>query len=120
MIRIWSKTAQPLSAHLDQQLTQQSRNLNPGTTAGDIDYYTSSTAKARIAIGTAGQFFKSMLVQLLLSGQVLAAAWWLAVKLSSGAVMLTGHSRHFLEICRYWVLTAYKLHQLLPACNIYF
>jgi hypothetical protein len=31
------------------------KNLNPGTTAGDIDYYTSGTAKARIAIGTAGQ-----------------------------------------------------------------
>jgi len=31
------------------------KNLNPGTTAGDIDYYTTSTAKARIAIGTAGQ-----------------------------------------------------------------
>jgi hypothetical protein len=31
------------------------KNLNPGTTAGDIDYYTSSTAKARIAIGTVGQ-----------------------------------------------------------------
>jgi len=31
------------------------KNLNPGTTAGDIDYYTSATAKARIAIGTAGQ-----------------------------------------------------------------
>ncbi len=29
--------------------------LNPGTTAGDIDYYTTSTAKARIAIGTANQ-----------------------------------------------------------------
>jgi hypothetical protein len=29
--------------------------LNPGTTAGDIDYYTTSTAKARVAIGTAGQ-----------------------------------------------------------------
>ena len=29
--------------------------LNPGTTAGDIDYYTSSTAKARLGIGTAGQ-----------------------------------------------------------------
>jgi hypothetical protein len=29
--------------------------LNPGTTAGDIDYYTSATAKARIAKGTAGQ-----------------------------------------------------------------
>jgi hypothetical protein len=31
------------------------KDLNPGTTAGDIDYYTSSTAKARVAIGTAGQ-----------------------------------------------------------------
>lgn len=31
------------------------KNLNPGTTSGDIDYYTSSTAKARIAIGSAGQ-----------------------------------------------------------------
>jgi hypothetical protein len=33
--------------------------LNPGTTAGDIDYYTSSTAKARIAIGTNGQVLTS-------------------------------------------------------------
>lgn len=31
------------------------KNLNPGTTAGDIDYYTSGTAKARVAIGTANQ-----------------------------------------------------------------
>jgi hypothetical protein len=30
--------------------------LNPGTTAGDIDYYTTSTTKARVGIGTAGQF----------------------------------------------------------------
>ena len=29
--------------------------LNPGTTAGDVDYYTSGTAKDRLAIGTAGQ-----------------------------------------------------------------
>jgi hypothetical protein len=29
--------------------------LSPGTTAGDLDYYTSSTAKARLGIGTAGQ-----------------------------------------------------------------
>lgn len=29
--------------------------LSPGTTAGDIDYYTSSTAKSRVAIGTTGQ-----------------------------------------------------------------
>jgi hypothetical protein len=32
--------------------------LNPGTTAGDIDYYTTSTAKARVGIGTAGQVLK--------------------------------------------------------------
>jgi hypothetical protein len=30
--------------------------LSPGTTAGDIDYYTSSTAKSRIGIGSSGQF----------------------------------------------------------------
>jgi len=30
-------------------------NLSPGTTAGDLDYYTSGTAKARIGIGTVGQ-----------------------------------------------------------------
>jgi hypothetical protein len=29
--------------------------LNPGTTAGDLDYYTTSTTKARLAIGTANQ-----------------------------------------------------------------
>ena len=34
------------------------KDLNPGTTAGDIDYYTSSTAKARVAIGTAGQILQ--------------------------------------------------------------
>lgn len=32
--------------------------LNPGTTAGDLDYYTSGTAKSRLAIGTAGQVLK--------------------------------------------------------------
>jgi hypothetical protein len=34
------------------------KNLNPGTTAGDLDYYTSGTAKARLGIGTAGQVLK--------------------------------------------------------------
>ncbi len=33
--------------------------LNPGTTAGDVDYYTSSTAKARVGIGTNGQVLTS-------------------------------------------------------------
>ena len=31
------------------------KSLSPGTTAGDVDYYTSSTAKARLGIGTTGQ-----------------------------------------------------------------
>jgi hypothetical protein len=31
------------------------KDLSPGTTAGDVDYYTTSTAKARLGIGTAGQ-----------------------------------------------------------------
>ena len=31
------------------------KSLSPGTTAGDVDYYTSSTAKARLAIGSTGQ-----------------------------------------------------------------
>ena len=31
------------------------KSLSPGTTAGDIDYYTSSTAKSRIGIGSSGQ-----------------------------------------------------------------
>jgi hypothetical protein len=32
--------------------------LSPGTTAGDLDYYTSGTAKARVGIGTAGQVLR--------------------------------------------------------------
>lgn len=31
------------------------KSLSPGTTAGDVDYYTSGTTKARLAIGSAGQ-----------------------------------------------------------------
>jgi hypothetical protein len=38
-----------------QAVDTQLKNLSPGTTAGDVDYYTSSTAKARVGIGTAGQ-----------------------------------------------------------------
>jgi hypothetical protein len=32
--------------------------LSPGTTAGDIDYYTTSTAKARVGLGTANQVLR--------------------------------------------------------------
>jgi len=35
------------------------KSLNAGTTAGDLDYYTSATTKARIGIGTNGQVLKS-------------------------------------------------------------
>ena len=35
------------------------KSLNAGTTSGDIDYYTSSTTKARVAIGTNGQVLTS-------------------------------------------------------------
>jgi hypothetical protein len=35
------------------------KSLNPGTTAGDLDYYTSATAKARIAIGANGTVLTS-------------------------------------------------------------
>ena len=34
------------------------KNLNPGTTAGDIDYYTTATTKARVGIGTANQLLR--------------------------------------------------------------
>ena len=33
--------------------------LSPGTTAGDLDYYTAATTKARIGIGTNGQILTS-------------------------------------------------------------
>jgi hypothetical protein len=31
------------------------KSLSPGTTAGDVDYYTAATTKARLGIGTTGQ-----------------------------------------------------------------
>lgn len=57
-----------------------------GTTAGDIDYYTSSSAKARLAIGTAGQILMS-------TGS--APAWvtgerYIPVYLNSDVALATG------------------------------
>lgn len=40
---------------LGSSVDTTTKNLNPGTTAGDLAYYTSSTAKARIGIGSSGQ-----------------------------------------------------------------
>ena len=64
--------------------------LNPGTTAGDLDYYTAATTKARIGIGTTGQV-------LTVSGGV--PAWVTAsgggasyTLLNTGGTSLTGAS----------------------------
>jgi hypothetical protein len=52
--------------------------LNPGTTAGDIDYYTSGTAKARVAIGTNGQLLR-------VNSGATAPEWALGVNLQLNA-----------------------------------
>ena len=56
--------------------------LNPGTTAGDIDYYTSSTAKARVAIGTNGQLLR-------VNSGATAPEWALGVNLQLNAQTAT-------------------------------
>jgi hypothetical protein len=42
---------------LGSSVDTTTKALNPGTTAGDLDYYTTSATKTRVAIGTAGQIF---------------------------------------------------------------
>jgi hypothetical protein len=56
--------------------------LNPGTTAGDIDYYTSSTAKARVAIGSNGQLLR-------VNSGATAPEWALGVNLQLNAQTAT-------------------------------
>ena len=56
--------------------------LNPGTTAGDIDYYTSGTAKARVAIGTNGQLLR-------VNSGATAPEWALGVNLQLNAQIAT-------------------------------
>ena len=40
---------------LGSSVDTTTKALNPGTTAGDIDYYSSSTSKTRVGIGSTGQ-----------------------------------------------------------------
>jgi hypothetical protein len=54
--------------------------LSPGTTAGDLDYYTTSTAKARLGIGTAGQV-------LTVNGGATAPSW--ATPAAGGMTLLS-------------------------------
>jgi len=56
--------------------------LNPGTTAGDVDYYTSSTAKARVAIGSNGQLLR-------VNSAATAPEWALGVNLQLNAQTAT-------------------------------
>jgi len=56
--------------------------LNPGTTAGDVDYYTSSTAKARVAIGSNGQLLR-------VNSGATAPEWALGVNLQLNAQTAT-------------------------------
>jgi hypothetical protein len=58
------------------------KNLSPGTTAGDIDYYTSGTAKARIGIGTNGQLLR-------INSNGTAPEWALGVPLQLNAQTAT-------------------------------
>jgi len=44
---------------LGSSVDTTTKALNPGTTAGDIDYYTAATTKARVGIGTNGQVLTS-------------------------------------------------------------
>jgi hypothetical protein len=58
------------------------KSLSPGTTAGDIDYYTSSTAKARVAIGSNGQLLR-------VNSGATAPEWALGVNLQLNAQTAT-------------------------------
>ena len=51
LVKDGASAIRTLGSSIDTSL----KSLNAGTTAGDLDYYTSSTAKARIGIGTSGQ-----------------------------------------------------------------
>ena len=63
------------------------KDLNPGTTAGDIDYYTSSTAKARVGIGTAGQILQ-------VNSGATAPEWGAAPSGSSNTYIPTGRNAY--------------------------
>lgn len=52
--KTWLAFAQVTAAEFNQQIRDNFNALWNGTTAGDIDYYTSSTAKTRLGIGAAG------------------------------------------------------------------
>lgn len=56
--RDWTALELVTAAYMDQ-ISDNLNELWKGTTAGDMDYYTSSTAKSRLGIGTEYQFLQT-------------------------------------------------------------
>ena len=56
--RSWVTGELVTAAMLNQQVRDNGNAIWVGTTAGDMDYYTGATTKARLPIGTAGQVLK--------------------------------------------------------------
>jgi hypothetical protein len=56
--RTWVAGELITAAMLNQQIRDNGNEIWKGTTAGDLDYYTSSTSKARLGIGTNGQYLR--------------------------------------------------------------
>lgn len=52
--RTWSVGETVTAAMLNEQIRDNEGEIWKGTTAGDLDYYTSGTAKTRLAIGATG------------------------------------------------------------------
>jgi len=53
--RDWVPAASVLASQLNEQVRDNENAIWTGTTAGDMDYYSSATQKSRIAIGAAGK-----------------------------------------------------------------
>jgi hypothetical protein len=56
--RSWVTGELVTAAMMNQQVRDNGNAIWVGTTAGDMDYYTGATTKARLPIGTAGQILK--------------------------------------------------------------
>jgi len=56
--RTWVTGELVTAAMMNQQIRDNGNAIWVGTTAGDMDYYTGATGKARLPIGTAGQVLK--------------------------------------------------------------
>jgi len=58
--RTWVTGETVTAAQLNEQIRDNGNEIWKGTTNGDIDYYTSSTTKSRLAIGSTAQTLKTI------------------------------------------------------------